>query len=52
MKVALQEEQKAKKLKKNEDLDSNGEDELSESGTVPLYHKIQTKHTLHEGPSV
>lgn len=38
-KVALQEETKAKRLKKKEDLDSNGEDELSESGTVSLYHK-------------
>ena len=38
-KVALQEETKAKKLKKKEDLDSNGEDELSESGTISLYHR-------------
>ena len=38
-KVALQEETKAKRLKKKEDLDSNGEDELSESGTISLYHR-------------
>ena len=38
---------KSEKLKKKEDLDSNGEDELSESGTVSLHHKDMCECALH-----